>query len=50
MITSLASIDVREGDSVLQGSPLGRATDEQPRITVELRQANRAIDITRFVG
>ena len=50
VITSLANLDVREGDSVLQGSPLGRATDEQPKITVELRQANRAVDITRFVG
>jgi murein hydrolase activator len=49
-ITSLASLDVREGDSVLQGSPIGRAIDEQPRITVELRQANRPIDITGFVG
>ncbi len=50
VITSLANLDVRAGDSVLQGSPIGRAVDEQPRITVELRQANRAIDITRFVG
>jgi murein hydrolase activator len=50
VITSLASLDVREGDSVLQGSPIGRAIDEQPKITVELRQANRAVDITGFVG
>ncbi len=50
VITSLARLDVREGESVLQGSPIGKAIDEQPRITVELRQANRAIDITGFVG
>ncbi len=50
VITSVAALDVRVGDSVLQGSPLGRAGDEQPKITVELRQKNVPVDITRFVG
>ncbi len=50
VVTSIAALDVRVGDSVLQGSPLGRAGDEQPRVTVELRQKNIPVDITRFVG
>ena len=50
VITSIASLDVRAGDSVLQGSPLGRAGDEQPTVTVELRKGNQPVDITRFVG
>jgi murein hydrolase activator len=35
---------------VLQGSPIGRAGDDRPTITVELRQKGRPIDITRLVG
>ena len=50
VITSLASLDVRAGESVLQGSPLGRAGPERPTITVELRQKSEPVDITRFVG
>ncbi len=50
VVTSIASLDVAVGDSVLQGSPLGLAADERPTITVELRQKNQPIDITRLVG
>jgi murein hydrolase activator len=50
LITSLATLDVSVGDNVLQGSPIGRATTEQPRITVELRRGNRPIDIAHLVG
>ena len=50
VITSLASLDVRAGESVLQGSPIGRAGQERPTITIELRQKNEPVDITRFIG
>ena len=50
LITSLATLDVAVGDTVLQGSPIGRAGTEEPKITVELRRGNRPIDITHLVG
>jgi murein hydrolase activator len=50
LITSLASLDVRVGDNVVQGSPIGRAARERPTITVELRRGTVPIDITPFVA
>ncbi len=50
LVTSLAALDVAVGDQVVQGSPLGRAGGENPRVTVELRRGNRPIDITHLVG
>ncbi len=50
VITSIAALDVAVGDSLLQGSPIGRAGDERPTITVELRRRNQPVDITRLIG
>jgi murein hydrolase activator len=50
LITSLATLDVRVGDNVVQGSPVGRAARERPTITVELRRGTVPIDITPFVA
>jgi septal ring factor EnvC (AmiA/AmiB activator) len=46
LITSLALLDTRVGENILQGGPLGRAGADRPTITVELRRGNQAVDIT----
>ena len=50
LVTSLATLDVAVGDTVLQGSPIGSARTVDPTITVELRHGNRPIDIAHLVG
>jgi murein hydrolase activator len=50
LLTSLAALDVAVGDRVDQGSPVGRAADTSPTVTVELRRGNRPIDIANIVG
>jgi septal ring factor EnvC (AmiA/AmiB activator) len=50
LITDLAGVAVRVGDTVDQGSPIGRVSSEKPTITVELRRAGRPIDITPLVA
>jgi murein hydrolase activator len=46
LITSLAALDARVGDNVLQGGPIGRAGQDRPTVTIELRRGNRPVDIT----
>jgi septal ring factor EnvC (AmiA/AmiB activator) len=43
LITGLADLDAGVGDQLLQGSPIGRAGDGSPRITVELRRGGVAV-------
>lgn len=50
LITSLAALDVKVGDALDQGSPVGRAGPSRPTITVELRHGGQPVDITRVVG
>jgi septal ring factor EnvC (AmiA/AmiB activator) len=50
LITNLARIDVRVGERVDQGSPIGRAVDRRPTVTVELRRDGQPIDITPMVA
>ena len=50
LITNLASVDVRVGDTVNQGSPLGRAGARKPMVTVELRRSGQPVDITPLVA
>ncbi|CAN5144957.1 hypothetical protein BH09PSE3_BH09PSE3_27910 [soil metagenome] len=50
LITSLAALDVRVGDAVDQGSPIGKAGPARPTITVELRKLGQPVDIARLVG
>lgn len=50
LVTSLAALDVKVGDIVEQGSPIGRAGFERPTVTVELRRGGQPVDIARLVG
>ncbi|MGV3480786.1 MAG: murein hydrolase activator EnvC family protein [Sphingobium sp.] len=51
LITNLAGLDVKVGDVVAQGSPLGRAdAGRRPTVTVELRRNGRPVDITPLVS
>lgn len=50
LLTSLATLDVKVGDIVDQGSPVGRAGPARPTVTVELRRAGQPVDITRLLG
>lgn len=50
LLTGLEALDVAVGETLLQGSPVGRAPGTEPAITVELRRGTRPIDITRVVG
>lgn len=49
-ITGLAALDVAAGDTVDQGSPIGRAGRVRPAITVELRRNGTPVDIARIVS
>jgi murein hydrolase activator len=49
-ITSLAALDVKVGDAVDQGSPIGRTGASRATITVELRRNGTPVDITRIVS
>ncbi len=50
LITGLAILDARVGESVDQGSPIGKAGPARPTITVELRNGGAPIDIARLIG
>ncbi len=50
LITNLASLDVRVGDAIVSGSPIGKAGTDRPTITVELRKGKIPVDITPMVG
>ena len=50
LITNLANSNVEVGNNVVQGSPLGRAGNDEPAITVELRRNGRPIDIAALIG
>jgi septal ring factor EnvC (AmiA/AmiB activator) len=50
LITSLARLEAHVGDTVIQGSPLGRAGADQPTVTVELRRGGSPVDITPLVS
>lgn len=50
LVTSLAALDVRIGDTVDQGSPIGRAGPARPTVTVELRRRGTPVDIGKLAG
>jgi septal ring factor EnvC (AmiA/AmiB activator) len=50
LITDLASVGVKVGETVDQGSPIGRVGSVKPTITVELRRDGRPVDITPLVA
>jgi murein hydrolase activator len=45
LITGLKTVSVAVGDSVVQGSPIGRTETSDPRITIELRRQGQPVDI-----
>lgn len=50
LITSLAALDVKVGDALDQGSPVGRAGPSRPTVTIELRRGGQPVDIARLIG
>lgn len=51
LVAGLGTISVATGDRVGQGSPIGlTGIGDAPRITVELRRRDRAIDMTGLIG
>lgn len=50
LLTNLAALDVRTGDTVDQGAPIGRAGTDRPTITVELRRRGAPVDIAKLAG
>lgn len=50
LITNMEQLSVKVGDTVDQGSPVGRAGRDRPTITVELRRDGQPVDITRLIG
>lgn len=49
LVTGLGTLDLRVGDTLVQGSPVGRVGSDG-RVMVELRRGQQPIDITRLVG
>lgn len=51
LVAGLGSVSVRIGEAVGQGAPIGQAQrGEAPRVTVELRRRDRAVDMTALIG
>ncbi|WP_439468791.1 murein hydrolase activator EnvC family protein [Blastomonas fulva] len=50
LITGMDSTALKVGERVAQGDPIGRASDNRPRITVELRRNGRPIDIAALIS
>ncbi len=51
LVSGLGIVSTRIGDKVGQGAPIGQAgSGANPRVTVELRRRDRAIDLTALVG
>lgn len=49
LITGMDTSTMEVGEQVLQGDPIGRASQNRPRITVELRRNGRPIDIAALI-
>jgi septal ring factor EnvC (AmiA/AmiB activator) len=50
LITGMDRTALKVGERVAQGDPIGRASDNRPRITVELRRNGRPIDIAALIA
>ncbi|MEO6217099.1 MAG: peptidoglycan DD-metalloendopeptidase family protein [Sphingomonas sp.] len=51
LISGLGGVSARVGERVAQGAPIGAAgSGDDPRITIELRRRDRAIDMTPLLG
>ena len=50
LVTGLARVDVRVGDELVGGAPLGVAGPGRPTIAIELRRAGEPVNPLQFVG
>jgi len=51
LISGLGAVSVRVGERVGQGAPIGAAGGgDDPRVTIELRRRDRAVDMTPLLG
>ncbi len=50
LITGLAAASAKPGDRIAMGASLGIASNEDPRITVELRRQGRPVDVASLMG
>ncbi|MEP7005794.1 MAG: peptidoglycan DD-metalloendopeptidase family protein, partial [Sphingomonas bacterium] len=51
LISGLGGVSARVGERVAQGAPIGAAgSGDDPRVTIELRRRDRAIDMTPLLG
>jgi septal ring factor EnvC (AmiA/AmiB activator) len=50
LVTGLARTDVRVGEQLVAGAPLGIAAQARPEITLELRRDGKPVNPLRFVG
>ncbi len=50
LLTGLSATDVRVGDTIVQGSPVGRVRNDPATLGVELRQGGTPVDIASLIG
>jgi len=50
LVTGLARLDARVGDSLIAGSPLGAAGPGQPLVSVELRRDGVPVNPLEYIG
>lgn len=51
LISGLGTVSARVGDRVGQGAPIGQASGgDDPRVTIELRRRDRAVDMTPLLS
>jgi murein hydrolase activator len=50
VLTDLGSLDVRSGQIVARGSPLGRTGTGAPHVTVELRRNGRPVPVAQLIA
>lgn len=50
LVTGLARVDVRVGELVVGGAPLGVAAQARPTVTLELRRGDEPVNPLEFVG
>lgn len=50
LLAHLQALDVRVGQNVIDGGPVGRTAGQMAKVTVELRRHGRPVDITSLVA
>jgi septal ring factor EnvC (AmiA/AmiB activator) len=49
LVTGLAAVEVAVGDTVIGGSPLGRASGGKEPVTIELRQGGKPVNPLQYL-